>query len=154
MKNIKAINCLIVRISKITRLVRLQNHKSVASIYLNFTPCLISDLITWVRAHLDDYFNQFNLIKNFMGLPIEYLNMLRAIKTSLLEVDMMYYSKFSIEDAHMVVEKAMGYGSVILNVLENNLDDYSKNTEYLMEFKINFTEFENALFKDIVPGKI
>ncbi len=89
-----------------------------------------------------------------MSLPNEYLNMLRAIKTSLLEVDMMYYSKFSIEDAIMVVEKTMGYGSVILNVLENNLDDYSKNTEYLMEFKINFTEFENALFKDIVPGKI
>lgn len=89
-----------------------------------------------------------------MSLPNEYLNMLRAIKTSLLEVDMMYYSKFSIEDAHMVVEKTMGYGSVILNVLENNLTDYSKNTEYLMEFKTKFTEFENSLFKDIVPGKL
>jgi len=89
-----------------------------------------------------------------MSLPNEYLNMLRAIKSSLLEVDMMYYSKFSIEDAHMVVEKAMGYGSVILNVLENNLTDYSKNTEYLMEFKTKFAEFENDLFKDIVPGKV
>ncbi len=88
-----------------------------------------------------------------MGLPIEYLNMLRAIKTSLLEVDMMYYSKFSIEEAQMVVENALGYGSVILNILENSLTDYSKNTEFLMEFKTKFTEFENDLFKDIVPGK-
>ena len=89
-----------------------------------------------------------------MGLPIEYLNMLRAIKTSLLEVEMMYYSQLTIEDAHMVVEKTMGYSSVILNVLENNLTDYSKNTEYLMEFKTKFAEFENDLFKDIVPGKL
>ncbi len=89
-----------------------------------------------------------------MGLPIEYLNMLRAIKTSLLEVDMMYYSKFSLEEAQMVVENALGYGSVILNVLENNLTDYSKNTEYLVEFKTKFTEFENDLFKDIVPGEL
>lgn len=89
-----------------------------------------------------------------MSLPNEYLNMLRAIKTSLMEVDMMYYSQLSIEDAHMVVQNTMGYGSVILNVLENNLTDYSKNTEYLMEFKTKFAEFENDLFKDIVPGKL
>ena len=88
-----------------------------------------------------------------MGLPIEYLNMLRAIKTSLLEVDMMYYSKFSMKEAQMVVENALGYGSVILNILENSLTDYSKNTEFLMKFKTKFTEFENDLFKDKVPGQ-
>lgn len=89
-----------------------------------------------------------------MDLPNEYLNILRALKTSLLEIDMMYYSGFTVEEANKTIENMLGYGGMVIEILHNENSEYQKNTERLAEFKTKLTEFENSLFQDIIPKKL